>query len=43
MKETKFERGKPGREKKKKEHECNIYQAHKLLTIRLQKLTTTHI
>ena len=32
MKETKCERGKPEREKKKKAHELIIYQARELFT-----------
>ena len=41
MKETKCERGKPGREKRRA-RELIIYEAHELFTRRVEKLTTTH-
>ena len=43
MKETKSERGKPGREKRKRTQAFIIYKAHELFTIRFERLTTTHV
>ena len=39
MKEPKYERGKPGAEKRKRTR-LIIYQAHEPFTIRVEKLTT---